>query len=394
MTSSSTDFPLVTLHPVADARHAWVALLLQSDAPADIGALARCFGELGLLQALDGLPCIVDLAEPGTAPAELADLLPAAQMVLRFPVAACAAVRNGDALARLKALGFRLMADGLPADVNTLSVVVSSLASACPGAKSPAGAAEILAQRPGPHLAWAVETPECHASCRSAGFHWFVGSYAIHPAGSPAHGTTHQALLMRLLALVAADADSHEIEAIFKQDVHLSYQLLKLVNSVAFSLSTRITSFNQAITLLGRRQLQRWLQLLLYARAPGAEANPLLPQAAWRAELMGALCARQGADPEVQDRAFMVGMFSLLGVLLGMTTRRIIEPLNLAEDVTQALTEGSGPLGALLHVVEAAEQGSAAQLAARLAAAAIEPRGWMAAQAQAYRWAIQVSREA
>ena len=99
----------------------------------------------------------------------------------------------------------------------------------------------------------------------------------------------------------------------------MSFHLLKLVNSAAFAVNTAITGYAQAIAVLGRRQLQRWLQLLLYARG-GADGLPnlLLPLAALRAGQLEMLCKRDGGDRDEQDLAFMTGAFSLLDRLLGM----------------------------------------------------------------------------
>ena len=94
--------------------------------------------------------------------------------------------------------------------------------------------------------------------------------------------------LLKLLTLVTQDAESREIEAIFREEPKLSYNLLRLVNSVAVGAKTTITSFHQAIAVLGRRQLQRWLQLLIYANQHGQDdsPNPLLQQAALRGRQM------------------------------------------------------------------------------------------------------------
>jgi EAL and modified HD-GYP domain-containing signal transduction protein len=129
---------------------------------------------------------------------------------------------------------------------------------------------------------------------------------------------------------------------LLKQDPALAYHLLKLVNSAAFALSSPIHSFGQAINVLGRRQLQRWLQLLLYARQQDdGLANPLLPLAAVRASMMEELAKSLEGDRDQQDMAF-VAVFSLLDVLLAMPMTEIVAALSLDLDVVRALLDRAG----------------------------------------------------
>jgi hypothetical protein len=222
-----------------------------------------------------------------------------------------------------------------------------------------------------------------------------VGVVATAPATAVKSDATARGLLLKLLSLVTSDAETAEIEALIKRDPNLSYHLLKMVNSVAFARSGKITNFSQAIALLGRRQLQRWLQLLLYARPQGStEASPLLPRAALRASLMEALAKRKNLPHDQQDNAFMVGMFSMLEALFGVPLAEIVAPLSLEDVVIQALTLGSGPLGVLLGVVKAGEAAPGEVLGAALAAAEISQDVWAAALVDAVRWTVKVSREA
>ena len=217
--------------------------------------------------------------------------------------------------------------------------------------------------------------------------------YPLTPQpGHAPRNATRQALLLQLLNLISHDGDSHAIENLIKKDAHLSYQLLRLVNSVAFSLNHSITSFSQAITLLGRRQLQRWLQLLLYAHPDAAGRSALLPRAALRAALMEALCVAQIG--EGHEQAFMIGMFSLLEQMLGSPLAKVLAPLHLPGDIAGALLRRTGPLGLLLRVVEASELGHTEALAAALAGAKIDNITWADALIRASHWAIQVSRKA
>ncbi|WP_229466297.1 HDOD domain-containing protein [Pseudoduganella plicata] len=244
-----------------------------------------------------------------------------------------------------------------------------------------------LMSLPGPHWARNVPGAARLAVCRAAGMHWFSGPYERETSPQTGDGTSRKRLLA-LLGLLARDADSPELETILKQDPALSYHLLKLVNSAAFALSAPVHNFGQAINMLGRRQLQRWLQLLLYARQQDdSTAHLLLPLAALRAAQMEVLCRQQGGDRDRQDMAFVVGVFALLDVLLGMPMPEIVGALHLDADVAAALVDRAGPFGQLLALVE-----QPIPDAARLAALGLTPEGFWQSQLQGYHWAIQVSR--
>lgn len=241
----------------------------------------RVFGEFGLGQALRSLTCIVPLDEPAAIDEDHAQALPAEHIVLLFPLRRCTDHASRTELERLHGHGFRLMADGVPAGSQVLARAISAVASA---------------RMPGPHLAADVASPSRFAQCQSAGYGWFAGDYPLHPTrGEAQQDRNSRILLLELLGMLTSDTNTHEIEALLKKDPSLSYHLLKLVNSVSFSLTTMITSFGYAITLLGRHQMQRWLQLLLYAQEKdGGAMSPLLARAALRASLMEALCQKIG----------------------------------------------------------------------------------------------------
>lgn len=386
---SPASFPLILLSPVSDAHYIWSALLLEMEGRFDASALIRLLGEFGLDEVLGQVPCIISLPDPVDLPNEALHELPAEKIILRLPAKFCG--QGAAETERLMKAGFRIMVDGLP--TSGLMAGITSLALPCPAEPSP-GVAAILARLPGPHLGLGTDSVSHYT--HGAGLTWFCGNYLPRfEKGKGPVSPHHQFLLLRLLALVAADSELNELEAIVKQDAQISYQLLKLVNSVAFSLPNKITSFKQAITILGRRQLQRWLQLLLYAHAKTAAPNPLMPRAALRAELMESLCVGTDGNRESQDRAYMVGMFSLLDRLLGCPMPEVIAPLGLADEVVAALIARQGPMGAWLSVIETSEKGSPALpvLSEALSSAGIEPLIWAKAQVIAYRWAIPIGQE-
>jgi EAL and modified HD-GYP domain-containing signal transduction protein len=200
--------------------------------------------------------------------------------------------------------------------------------------------------------------------------------------------------LLKLLGLITNDADTSAMEEIFRQESKLSYSLLRLVNSAANAPRSPITSFAQAINMLGRRQLQRWLQLLVYADPnSGQHPNPLLPKAAARGRLIELLASRLNPRPELEvleDAAFMAGAFSLLDVLLSMSMSDILKHLPLPAAIHEALAGHAGSLGALLNAVEAAERRDVPAACRILEKLGISPEVWLDCQLAALSWSARI----
>ncbi len=202
-----------------------------------------------------------------------------------------------------------------------------------------------------------------------AGAKYFFGDWYLQaPAKLTGKQGGSRALALKLAQLIANDAETREIEEVFRQDPALAYNLLKLVNSAGLGCTRSIDSFAQAILFLGRRQLRRWLNLLLFAaKKEDVRSALLMARVSVRACMLEQLSREMGYDKEEREHAFMVGMFSLLGVLFGMPLADVLQPLKLDKELTQALLARQGELGALLQAVEALEQGEKARVHALLA---------------------------
>ena len=235
---------------------------------------------------------------------------------------------------------------------------------------------------------------------------WLEGDWPLAPPGKPADGqgmkqqAASRALALQLVQLVNADADTHEIEALLRRDATLSYHLLRLVNSLGMGTGRKVSSFAQAILILGRQQLRRWLNLMLFAARDGdLRSAMLLARVAVRARLMELLARATGLDRHRQEQAFMTGMFSLLGALFGSPLADVLAPLAIGDAVRQALLArdgepgGLGELGELLALVEAAERGAFAAVAAALDRAQLPADEFNAIVVDANLWMLSVTHE-
>jgi c-di-GMP-related signal transduction protein len=207
-------------------------------------------------------------------------------------------------------------------------------------------------------LAEKVESQEEFARCSALGYHLFQGYYFSRPeiiAGkrlSPAHVT-----VIRLLALIQQDAELAEIEEIFKQHPTLGVNLLRLANSAATGLRSPLRSIGSAIVILGRRQLQRWLLLLMLAEgSQGAGSQPLLHLAATRGRFMELVALHGKGGTVLADGAFIAGIVSVMDALLGLPMEKVVTSLGLAPEVSLALVRREGSVGELLNLAQALEE--------------------------------------
>ena len=253
-----------------------------------------------------------------------------------------------------------------------------------------------LRQWPVKLLAEKIDSHEQADFCRALGFELFQGYYFAKPAVlSVKRANPAQLALLELLDLVLADADTAEIERVFKQNANLTYNLLRLVNSAGGGAVRKIETVSQALMLLGRKQLQRWLQLLVFTLQDSTPyPSPLLLMAAARGRMMELLAQRRGGDAALRDQAFMAGIFSLIENVIGKPLAEILQDLNLGETMNAALLRREGTLGALLDLVESVEQQDLGHTLTLLdAAGGLSLSDLTVAEIEAMVWTHQIAAE-
>ena len=192
-----------------------------------------------------------------------------------------------------------------------------------------------------------------------------------------------------LLARLRADASTHELADLLKQDAALSLRLLRYINSAANALPQSVSSIEHALTLLGREKLQRWLILLVCsAGSNGERGGAALETALVRGRMMELL---GGTHPVAEREAlFLVGLLSLVDVILQVPMEKALAPLALGADIDAALRGNSGPLQPLLALAVACERSDSEHLRDAAERCGITPEQASQCHMQALSWAIQI----
>ena len=206
-------------------------------------------------------------------------------------------------------------------------------------------------------LAERVESSAMRAICARLGFDLYQGYYFARPETlSGREIPVEQAHLIRLLNLLRVPTQSDAaLEDVFRHDLSLTYKLLRLVNSASTG-HVGVTSIGQAIRLLGRGALHRWMALLLVSsmstRSP--VHDELVQMAMIRARFCELITETFGQRRD-GGASFVAGLFSLLDALMEVSMGELVEQLDLSSEIKQVLVAREGPYAPALRIVEAYE---------------------------------------
>lgn len=247
-------------------------------------------------------------------------------------------------------------------------------------------------------LAEKVETQAEFEQCLGFGYDYFQGYYFAKPVVLSGKKIAPSELaILQLLGLINSDADNAVIERNIKQDATLSLNLLRLVNTPAAGAKSHIDTLGQALTILGRRQLQRWLQILLYAK-PGTRSSfesPLLQMATTRGKLLELMALKlQPGNRNAGETGFMVGIMSLMDVLFQMPMEEVLTKLAVAPEVADALLLRKGWYGDMLKLSEYNEyiDNTLALLRPTLDRLGLTVEQWFRLQLDAFDWVAHISK--
>ena len=208
-------------------------------------------------------------------------------------------------------------------------------------------------------IAERVETAEAFADARAAGFTLFQGRYLCKPTTVQASAVPGRRLayLQLISALRQPDVGLRQIEDLVKQDLSLSYRVLKCVNAAAPGFRPEVGSIKQALMMIGVEPIRKWMSVWSLAGLNTDGQSELVSVSLLRArccELLGGQLAGRAGESEL----FLLGLCSQLDAILNRPLADALADLPLDADTRAALLGKRNVARAVLDVVVAHESGN------------------------------------
>lgn len=241
-------------------------------------------------------------------------------------------------------------------------------------------------------VATRLETAEMFHQAATEGYQYFQGNFFGRPAVKEGRAVpAHQIAQLRLLrALNNPNLGVHQLAELIKPDPAMCYRVLRAVNSAQFALQKTVSSIPDALVLLGRDTIRRWVSLWALANLGEGASPALLSAATLRGRFCELLVEQSGRDDSAEG--FLLGLCSMLDAILGQPMDAIVPDLPLPEVMKAALTGADNRHSRLLRCVGAWEQGQWDEAIELSEAAGLDAQALAGAYAAALAWTTELER--
>ena len=208
-------------------------------------------------------------------------------------------------------------------------------------------------------LAEKVETKQEYLEAISYGYTYFQGYFFCKPEiltkkDIPANKMIYLRLIKELNS---EEFHPDKLEELIVKDASITYKLLKMINSSAFSIKHKVNSMKLAITMLGEEEMIKWLYMLVIRGIGVDNSNELITLSLERAKFCEQIAILSN-NKNIAFDAYLTGMLSTMDVILNLPMGKILDELLIGENIKIALTKESNILGIIYLLVKNYEIGN------------------------------------
>ena len=272
-------------------------------------------------------------------------------------VAACRRLRNKGYLIALD--GFRPWEDALTPLLDTADIIKMKFDLENQD-RTREFALELQKSHPNTQLlAKNLENPSEFELAKKCAFTLFQGNFFSKPTVVknksilPAPRRYQTLQLIRLTN--GSDIDYRAVSDIIKQDIALSYRLLRVVNSAFFGLRYTVSNIRQALTILGAMKFKKWIMLISLSGLSDNKPSELITLSLIRARFLELLAPYVGMSEQAED-LFLMGLMSLMDAVMDSPMTSIVTQTNISPHIAGPLLTREGEFGNMLNLIACYEQ--------------------------------------
>ncbi|MBF0200413.1 MAG: HDOD domain-containing protein [Desulfamplus sp.] len=207
-------------------------------------------------------------------------------------------------------------------------------------------------------LAEKVETYEEFTLAKEMGFTLFQGYFFAKPEIiSKADISANKMTLLNLISEVGkADMNFDKLSNIIKNDIAISYKLMKFINSPYFRRSNEIGTVRDAMAFLGEDTIKQFVRVLAAAGLGDSKPDELMRLSIARArmcELMG----KEIKTPFSPEELFTMGLFSTIGAMLDKDMSSVLKEISFSDRIKDGLLGKNDDFNTFLGICDCFESG-------------------------------------
>lgn len=208
------------------------------------------------------------------------------------------------------------------------------------------------------YLAEKVETYEDYQQGLDLGYSYFQGYFFSKPViltGKDIPG--YKVTYLQILQEVSSEhADFSHLEQVIKQDVSLTYKLLRYINSALYGFNDKIQNLKHALIMLGIDEIRKWMALIIMSDLGKDKPAELIISSIIRAKFCESLAQHIG-KPHMACDLFLLGMFSMIDAFFDRPLEEILDELPINSDIKHALQGEENIFRDMYELIVAYEKG-------------------------------------
>ena len=242
-------------------------------------------------------------------------------------------------------------------------------------------------------LAEKVETQEEYAESMQMGYSLFQGYFFCRPEMMHLRAlpSFRLAYLELLRAATAPEFDIRELASKIKHEPSLTFRLLRYLNSAAFGLRSEIRSVTHALSLLGERELRKWIAVVSVGVLADGKPDELMTVPLVRGRFCELLAPLAGMAGHAND-LFLMGLLSVMDAILDQPLDSILAELPVRREIKDALQTRAGLYWQLLEIAIAHERADWEKVSALISGMEMKEEQVSTLYLSAVNWSMELRR--